>query len=199
MYPATCRVALKEWAVTIKALDEGEQVLLLRKGGIHEKEFKVPYSEFFLYPTYEHQKEELLKAGFHSDIGKTLEQNDTPGLVFLSHWAEVTDVLEVSEQESVDALSPYYIWTTDYAQKRLHWRPRKPLAIMLVRVLRLIQPQALPIMDEYAGCKSWVELVEDLPVGSLRPALSDEEYQRKAEEVRRVIASTQGTLKVGQQ
>ena len=33
MVPSDCQIALKEWAVTVSALDKGEQVLLLRKGG----------------------------------------------------------------------------------------------------------------------------------------------------------------------
>ena len=32
-----CRIALKEWAVAVKALDRGEQIMLLRKGGIREE------------------------------------------------------------------------------------------------------------------------------------------------------------------
>ena len=36
--PQTLTVALKEWAVAIRALREGRQVMLLRKGGIREAE-----------------------------------------------------------------------------------------------------------------------------------------------------------------
>ena len=36
MLPDHCQIALKEWAVTVQALARGEQILLLRKGGIHE-------------------------------------------------------------------------------------------------------------------------------------------------------------------
>ena len=59
MLPNRCQVALKEWAVTVNALAEGAQILLLRKGGIHEegKDFRVIHPEFLLYPTYEHQRE----------------------------------------------------------------------------------------------------------------------------------------------
>jgi hypothetical protein len=31
----------------------------------------------------------------------------------------------------------------------------------------------------FAGCRSWVELVEELPTGGLRPALDDEEFSRR--------------------
>ena len=51
MSPEKCQVALKEWAVTVRALAQGQQILLLRKGGIHEegKDFRVIHPEFLLY------------------------------------------------------------------------------------------------------------------------------------------------------
>ena len=63
MLPSSCQMALKEWAESVEALGQGEQKLLLRKGGIHEdgKDFRVIHSEFLLYPPYEHQKAELLQ------------------------------------------------------------------------------------------------------------------------------------------
>ena len=43
-------IALKEWASVCKALEEGKQILLLRKGGIMEfrKGFEMKHNEFFL-------------------------------------------------------------------------------------------------------------------------------------------------------
>ena len=72
MLPNRCQVALKEWAVTVDALAQGTQILLLRKGGIHEegKDFRVIHPEFLLYPTYEHQREDLLKAERQPDLAR---------------------------------------------------------------------------------------------------------------------------------
>ena len=66
LLPAESDLALKEWAVAIRALGSGKQVLILRKGGIHkdDKEFRVVHPEFLLYPTYEHQNAELIKEAF---------------------------------------------------------------------------------------------------------------------------------------
>ena len=46
--------ALKEWAIVCKALEEGRQVLLLRKGGIMEyrQGFEVKHNNFLLFPTF---------------------------------------------------------------------------------------------------------------------------------------------------
>src|SRR4029077_16143130 len=53
---------LKEWAVTVRALAEGEQLLTLRKGGIREenKHFELEHERFFLYPTFDHQQNDLV-------------------------------------------------------------------------------------------------------------------------------------------
>lgn len=192
MLPPISDLALKEWAVAVKALAAGKQVLILRKGGIHkeDKEFRVVHPEFLLYPTYEHQNAELIKPPYLDDLNETLEENDIPGLVTLSYWAKVTDKFEVSDQDKLDSIAPYHIWTTDYANKRLHWRPKQPVTVALLRIYALQQPQALPVLDEYGGCKSWVELGQDVPLGSLTPVLSDREYEEKADTIRQALGAT---------
>ena len=192
LLPPESNLALKEWAVAVNAIAQGKQILILRKGGIHkeDKEFRVVHPEFLLYPTFEHQASELLKEEYHADLAKSLEEDDVPGLVTLTYWCQVTDKFQVSDQEVLDGVSPNHIWTSDYAQKRLHWRPKQPLTVVLLRAYRLQQPQALPVLDGYAGCKSWVELGQDLPLGYMEPVLSDEEYEEKAEAVRRALGMT---------
>jgi len=48
--------ALKEWATVVNALENGDQTVLLRKGGILEDSsgFVVESEKFFLFPTFEH-------------------------------------------------------------------------------------------------------------------------------------------------
>ena len=186
MLPNRCQVALKEWAVTIDALARGAQILLLRKGGIHEegKDFRVIHPEFLLYPTYEHQREDLLKAERQPDLARLLSDSPRSESITFSHFAKVEELLEVEEQEKVDDLSPHHIWTDAYAQSRLHWKPMLPLSIMLLRVYRMEQPATAPFIPEYGGCKSWVEVIPRVDLGQLTPALSDEEFQREVEAIR---------------
>ena len=192
LLPATSNLALKEWAVAVRALAQGDQVLILRKGGIHrdDKEFRIVHPEFLLYPTYEHQKRELTKERYHGDLDQTLEEDDVPGLVILGYWCQVTDRFQITDLDVLDLISPYHIWTADYAQKRLHWRPKQPLTVALLRVFRLQQPQALPVLDEYAGCKSWVDLGQDLPLGFMEPVRSDREYEESTEVIRSALGET---------
>ena len=59
---STIRMAFKEWSVVCAALGNGEQSLILRKGGIQELSggFQVSHREFWLYPTKFHQQTDAL-------------------------------------------------------------------------------------------------------------------------------------------
>ena len=83
---------------------------------------------------------------------------------------------------TVDALSPFYVWTTDYAEKRLAWKRRHPLHVILLRTYRIPRPVTVKVRDEYGGCRSWLELTRELPFEGT-PVLSDEEFERASEEI----------------
>lgn len=187
--PERCQLALKEWAVTVDALARGQQILLLRKGGIHEtgKDFRVIHREFLLYPTYEHQRAELLKPAEQPALSQLLASRPPADTIAFSHWARAEEILEVEEQERVDDLSPHHIWTDEYAQSRLRWKPMLPLSILLLRVYRLAEPVAAPYLKEYGGCTSWVDIIPRIDLGQLEPALTDAEFARE-------VAAVKGSL-----
>ena len=184
--PEKCQMALKEWAITCEAIGRGEQILLLRKGGIHEdgKDFRVIHREYLLYPTYEHQKADLLRTEYQPALASLLELARDDKQITFTHFARAEEVLEVEDQGKVDDLAQHYIWTTDYAQSRLRWKPMLPLSVMLLRAYRLENPVNVPWIPEYSGCTSWVEILRDVPLGRLEPVLSDAEFQRQVDEVK---------------
>ena len=192
LLPPISDLALKEWAVAVRALGSGEQVIILRKGGIHrdDRDFRLVHPEFMLYPTYEHQKEALIKSDSHPGLRKTVAEDDISGLVHLTYFCQVADRFELRDESVLDTLSEFHIWTDDYAHKRLHWRPSQPLTVALLRVYRMQQPQALPVLDEYLGCKSWVELGQDVPLGLMTPVLGDAEFERRCDDVRSALGAT---------
>ena len=192
LLPPISDLALKEWAVAVKTLGRGDQIVILRKGGIHreDRDFRLVHPEFLLYPTYEHQRTELIKSDHHPTLDQTLRENDIDGLVDLTYFCQVTDRFEIREEAALDTISEFHMWTEDYANKRLHWRPSQPLTVALLRVYELQQPQALPVLPEYSGCKSWVELGQDVPLGQMTPALDAAEYARRSELVRSALGAT---------
>ena len=75
-------IAFKEWAVTVRALAEGEQLLTLRKGGIREpdKHFSLDHDRFFLYPTFDHQRNDLIRDSHLPELRRALEEGGIPFL-----------------------------------------------------------------------------------------------------------------------
>src|SRR5690348_17696897 len=74
--PTYMPIAFKEWAVTVRALAEGEQLVTLRKGGIREPErhFSLEYDRFFLYPTFDHQRPDLVRESHQPELSRALEE-----------------------------------------------------------------------------------------------------------------------------
>ena len=102
-------------------------------------------------------------------------------------WAEVAASYLITDPRAIDALSPYYVWTTDYAEKRLAWKRRHPLHVIVLRTYRIPRPVTVKVRDEYHGCRSWIELHRDLPFEGT-PVLSDEEFERAAEEIEAIAS-----------
>ncbi len=168
--------ALKEWAVAVRALERGETALVVRKGGIREKAFAVPKTRFLFFKSYEHQNPDQLKPLYHDLLWSIPERRDDEPVVFTS-FAEVQGAYEVSEADELEALDLYHIWTHEYAESRLKWRPKKPLTVLVLRAYLLAEPVEVPYRAEYGGCKSWIELEESVPTAGSRPALDDAAFK----------------------
>jgi len=180
--------ALKEWAVAVRAMEEGRKALVVRKGGIREKAFAVPKTRFLFFKGYEHQKEEQLKPAYHELLRSIPEMRDD-GPVIFSSFAEVYGAYEVSEAEELEALDPHHVWMHEYAESRLKWRPKKPLTVLVLRVYLLEEPVEFEYRAEYGGCKSWIELEKPVPTAGARPALDDTSFR---ELVRSVLGVLEG-------
>ena len=125
--------ALKEWAIAVDALTAGQTILLLRKGGIREKGFEVKNKRFWLYPTYEHQKPNLLKPEYASKV-TPVESGWHPETVEIKSYAEITDVLTTEDGDRLNSLLPHHIWNEQMISDRLKWKPKQPIAILLLKV-----------------------------------------------------------------
>jgi len=183
-------LALKEWAVAIKALGEGKQIITVRKGGLYEetREFKLENDTFYLYPTYEHQKPEMVKPEYQPMLEATLEGwSPEKTTVEIRYFAKITDDVELMDEAKLRALGAYHIWTDNFADVRLHWKKKQPLHILFARVYELEQPMTIDIAEEYKGCKSWHHLLQDVNQAQFKPVLSDEEYEAKRAEIMQLL------------
>jgi hypothetical protein len=183
-------IALKEWAVAVKALEEGTQILIMRKGGIIEetRDFQVKTDSFYLYPTYEHQKKELLKPQFEAQFDETMKGWSPDSThVAISSFAKLSEDIEITDQEQLSLLQPFHIWTEAFAEERLRWKRKNPLHLMLLRVYKLEQPQKIAIEPTYMGCKSWIELQANLANIGMHPVVSDDEFSEQTALIKRTL------------
>jgi len=169
-------IALKEWSIVCKALEEGKQMLLLRKGGIMEyrKGFEVKHNEFLLYPTFEHQSIESIKAEYKEKIKEILEEHNnrkkidendnnfnTASNIIIKLLAKVEDVIEISDKFTLSELRDYHIWSDEYVTMRMNYNPSKPMNVLLLRIYKIRKPLIVDINDKWAGCKSWIDIETD--------------------------------------
>lgn len=187
MQTGRCEVLLKEWAVTCRALEEGRQVVLLRKGGILDEEgvFALEHREFWLLPTYEHQDTTLVQPA-HRDLFQFVD-GERPASRFaalIGLFAEVTAVypLGLDEQERLPVTA--HIWSTNYLDLRFGYKPERPLLAVVLRVYRCDEPHRIMLRESDLGCRSWCVMDTALETGLVRPVLSDVEFARQAENVR---------------
>jgi hypothetical protein len=149
--------ALKEWAVIVHALLEGEQIIDVRKGGIKEdgRHFDVPARRFWLSPTAEHQDAALLKPayGHYVDLADAAPVGSP---ITVQGWADAVDIATITDPEHLDAIDSKEIWTREYVESRFKWKQRDPLWVLVLRVHRLAEPLTVQWNDEYGGCTSWV-------------------------------------------
>jgi hypothetical protein len=160
--------ALKEWSAVVRALLDGRQLVLLRKGGIGEKRFDVTVAaEFLLFPTVAHSHAERVRAEFR-DLLEVAAPDSTEDSLVVRAAAKVIAALPVNRPDNIEAIADLHIWTAESVRRdRLDFRPKHRLAVLVVQAIPLLEPIELPRSPDYAGCTSWVPLpLTDAPLGT---------------------------------
>ncbi|HEX9163769.1 MAG TPA: DUF1802 family protein [Thermoanaerobaculia bacterium] len=165
--------ALKEWSSVIDALGRGDQVILIRKGGIADPKFGVEASQFYLYPTYFHQGE-----------------SDHRPAVSITHWCEVARTWSVRELEQMERLAPHVAIPRATLESRYRFRPDQALHIIGVRTYALSKPAAVMFREEYAGCLSWISVEEEIDVDGSKPVLRGARLDAKLADIDALLTVT---------
>ncbi len=166
--------ALKEWASVIEALDRGEQVVLIRKGGLADPSFGLEADRFYLFPT-----------NYHEDDGR-------PGFspaITITHWAEAVRTWQVRDLETLHRLEPLVAHDRATLETRYKFRPDQAINVIAVRAWRLAKPVRVAMTEAYAGCRSWVSVDEEIDVDGSVPVLGEAQLQAKIESVDALLAT----------
>lgn len=179
--------ALKEWAVVCKALEEGRQVVLLRKGGIleYKQGFEVKHEKFLMFPTFEHQSKDHLQADYAGKLDEVLKEQPAAGTNVMTSYAEVVDIKEITDRAAFRPLEKYHVWNESYVNARMDYNPKKPMSVILLRVFKLDKPVSVDTKAEWAGCKSWIPV--DIDVAGA-PVLDNLQFNKIASEVKGVLS-----------
>lgn len=185
------KIAFKEWAVVCKALAEGRQSIILRKGGIAESagEFRPEHPRFWLYPTFLHEHREGIKPAAQPLLEQAIAERPSSGLVRLSHFAEVAAVHRLLDWQQVEPLDDLHVWSTEAVKAKFNYRT-PGLYLLIVRLFRNPKPHDVMETAAYAGCKTWVELDRELSTGGAIPAADDEAFRQMRAEIERRLGAT---------
>jgi hypothetical protein len=158
--------SLKEWATIVSALESGDQMVLLRKGGILEAAsgFVVESKKFFLFPTFEHQSLDNIKPKFHHHLESVMQKKPKKGTNMITSYAEVLAESDVSDEKKINQLSEFHIWSDSYIGTRIGWMPQKPLKAIFLKTYKMPSFE-LADRPEFQGCKSWIDINAKLDSG----------------------------------
>jgi hypothetical protein len=178
--------SLKEWATVVNALENGDQTVLLRKGGILDvaSGFRIESKKFLLFPTQEHQGHNHIKPQFHKYLEQVKSSPPKSGFNRITSYAEVLAEADVSSEQIIKKLSSFHIWSDSYINERRNWKPENPMKAVFLKVFKIPEFDT-PLKSEYQGCKSWININEEIPVGET--VLSDTEIESKLNEFTEII------------
>jgi hypothetical protein len=183
------RIAFKEWAVIVDALGRGDQIVILRKGGLHEGTggFRVGHREFLLFPTQFHQqKESVLPAAWERFNAVSPKHSDPTG-TRLEFLVRVEDWARLESPEDAARLAGQHVWRGEVITRRFDWGGEKSIFALAARVFRLREPIEIPMRSEYGGCKSWIELHEEISEEGSSPVLDEHTFAAKFEAFRAAL------------
>ncbi len=175
------RMAFKEWAIVVDALGRGEQILILRKGGIAEGRggFQVEHPRFLFFPTLYHQQRESVLPAAQARYDEIAPHLPGPEVLRLEFCAEVVAWRRLESLAAVERLRGQHVWRDDVLAQRFDWGKEQRLFALAVRVSRLPQRIDLPMLPAYGGCKSWIELAEEIATDAAQPVLAEAAFQER--------------------
>ncbi len=190
--PATLAIGLQEWAVACRALGEGRLTLVVRKGGIHERQgglFALEHERFALLPTHLHQDAARLLPAYGGDYLAGVAADAQAGRHAVGLWAEAARIWKVTDQGRLAALGDELMWTQAELASRFRYRDQPWLYVVALRIQRLPAPIIIPDHPSYAGCRSWIPLRDQIPLAGSVPVLDDASFSARLASITSILGA----------
>lgn len=163
---------LNEWNVTIEALGQGKQSILIRK-------YNTTLKEFLLYPTVSYANKDNVLDSFQEKYLDFVKENLLPSKennkFEVKYYAKVVDVIE-KPSTRIGTFNKYHIWTRNHVKSYLG---RKNAQIWVLRVYKLKEPMFL---TRTRGML-YANVDKEVDVNNLEPVLSDDGFNNIYDEL----------------
>lgn len=157
---------LNEWNVTIEALGQGKQSILIRKYGTN-------VDEFLLFPTVSYALKDNYLDSFQEDYKDFVRENALPNKkdskFEVKYYAKVEKVVE-KPSTRIGSLNNYHIWTRNHVKSYLG---NSKAQVWILRVYELESPQYL---NRTRGMR-YANVDMEVKLDDLKPVLSDSEFE----------------------
>lgn len=178
--------ALKERAGVVAALVDGTQTVLVRRPDLPPSGTD---GRFALYPAYTHQRPERYSPR-HEHYYRASRSKPDDGIPIRA-LARVVAEYDVSA-EAPAHLAYHYVYSEDGLREKYDLGEAR---VLLVRVAVLGEPLWIDERPAYRGCRTWIELEDDVSAAVHRPAstpvLEDDTFDERRAAVEAALAESE--------
>jgi hypothetical protein len=122
-------------------------------------------------------------------LQEVMAEQPGSGILRLSHFAESSEAIRVDNLRGLLSLRDFHVWSDEAVEERFHRWGDNALYVLILRVYALPRLVDLPMRDEYVGCKSWVNLEENVLTGGSTHVLDKDEFSNQVQAIRAVLTA----------
>jgi hypothetical protein len=164
--------AVREWPPVIKALSDGDQIYLLRKGPLSKTPFEeLQQNPVLVLPSNRKLSSDCFSPPAIQKYGELMEPKEGDTLT-TSLALDLLDERVLTNSMHAFRLWDFHLYRADYLSERIHTRPEIELRLYQVRAHTLETPVELPASVLGTAYTNLIELPEPIEFKSAKEALS---------------------------
>jgi len=137
------------------------------------------HPRFLLFPTLFHQQRNSVLPAAQARYDLIASHFPPADTLRLEFFAEVAATARLTSPAEANALRGQHVWRDEVIAERFDWGRDKGIFALAVRIFRLPCAIEMPMLPDYGGCKSWIELEQDILTAGSLPVLTDSQFTGK--------------------
>lgn len=183
--------AVKEWAGVVKAIGDGEQLIIVRR-------YEPRSQDLFLYPTFNYYNSDKgNREGFDAKfqtpfrdlawtVGKkAMERGQSECLVDVSYWVHVNQIISIEDHSVWKKLSKFYIWSPEHVENYAKGSRTGNVLLWILRAYKFAEPIVIGRIAQ-GGPPDFYKHHEEISTDKSKPVLNDTEFEKRESEIIKV-------------